>query len=254
MRTLINRKTLGKKIFFLVNVCGNGRVCLMEPAWSQSETSLQMVAADAAASSTAGALSRMDEWEGWVTAWITYMHGLICCCGYRWLDVENSPEINLKTRWRRNFIYSWFVCLLPAGQTQVSSAVNTLCEELTRWRQADIPPLSEPASPMGGGGGGFDWSQNSSTCPCVRQKRCTCQQLCRRQRHSHPERPRPLFTGSSVSLPGSGEETGGKKRPFGSPGKWIKERRERANKHFSCFLCLMSFPKIMWASENSSDS
>lgn len=151
MRTLINRKTLGKKIFFLVNVCGNGRVCLMEPAWSQSETSLQMVAADAAASSTAGALSRMDEWEGWVTAWITYMHGLICCCGYRWLDVENSPEINLKTRWRRNFIYSWFVCLLPAGQTQVSSAVNTLCEELTRWRQADIPPLSEPASPMGGG-------------------------------------------------------------------------------------------------------
>lgn len=49
-------------------------------------------------------------------------------------------------------------------------------------------------------------------------------------------------------LPESGEGTGAapvpapgrkkkKKRPFGSPGKWIKERRERANKHFSCFFC-----------------
>ena len=37
-----------------------------------------------------GMLSRMDMWEDWVTAGITYMHGLIYSCFCRWYTIHCS--------------------------------------------------------------------------------------------------------------------------------------------------------------------
>lgn len=45
-----------------------------------------------AADKNPGMLSRVDEGEGWVTAWITYMHGLIYSGSYRWYNIHCSHQ------------------------------------------------------------------------------------------------------------------------------------------------------------------
>lgn len=76
-----------------VCVCGGGIYQNLDiKNWSQTNTCSRQIQ---------GMLSRMDEWEDWVTAWITYMHGLTYSCCYRWYNIHcslKSTSLNMK-RW-----------------------------------------------------------------------------------------------------------------------------------------------------------